>query len=121
MAIGFHYESGNLCVDGVPLEQLAEAHGTPLYVYSAGLMRQNYRRFTAAFTGVDLLVAYSVKSNSNLGVLEVLRDEGAGFDIVSGGELERGKRRQQERSRRQYPVNRPPQRVHKPKSSPQAV
>jgi diaminopimelate decarboxylase len=89
MSNGFYYENGILTVDGVPLDAIAREHGTPTYVYSAETMRRNYRRVAGAFAGLDVLVAYSVKSNSNLGVLKVLREEGAGFDIVSGGELER--------------------------------
>lgn len=92
MAKGFEYDGDALAVDGVHLADLADEHGTPLYVYSAEIMRQNYRRIEKAFAGVDLMIAYSVKSNSNLAVLKVLRDLGAGFDIVSGGELIRTQR-----------------------------
>jgi diaminopimelate decarboxylase len=89
MKTGFVYDGDQLCVDGFPLEKLAAEHGTPLYVYSGNVLRDNYRRIRNAFSGVETTVAYSVKSNSNLAVLKVLKDEGAAFDIVSGGELAR--------------------------------
>lgn len=92
MKPGFHYVNGQLCVDGVPLSELAEKHGSPLYVYSGALLQANYRRVAKAFAKTDCLVAYSVKSNSNLSVLHLLEQEGSGFDIVSGGELERVKK-----------------------------
>lgn len=66
---------------------LAAEHGTPLYVYSAHTIVDHYRRLSQAMTGVDHEVAYAVKANSNLSVLRLLAAEGAGFDIVSGGEL----------------------------------
>ena len=89
MKAGFYYEKNELVVDGVPLSLLAKTHGTPLYVYSGELLRRNYRRVADAFAKTDVLVAYSVKSNSNLSILSLLKKEGAGFDIVSLGELER--------------------------------
>lgn len=92
MKAGFAYEKNDLKVDGVSLAALAQEHGTPLYVYSGGLLQANYRRVAKAFSKVDAMVAYSVKSNSNLAVLQLLEREGAAFDIVSGGELERVKR-----------------------------
>ena len=73
--------------EGVSLEALAAEYGTPLYVYSAGTIRDHYRRLDAAMAGVDHEIAYAVKANSNLSVLRLLAEEGAGFDIVSGGEL----------------------------------
>ncbi|MCU0777085.1 MAG: diaminopimelate decarboxylase [Akkermansiaceae bacterium] len=66
---------------------MAAGHGTPLYVYSAGTILDHYRRLDEALAGVDHEVAYAVKANSNLSVLRLLANEGAGFDIVSGGEL----------------------------------
>ena len=65
----------------------AEKAGTPLYVYSAGTIRDHYRRLSAAIEEMDYLVCYAVKANSNIAVLQLLAQEGAGFDIVSGGEL----------------------------------
>ncbi len=84
---GFSYKNGSLHCDDVDLNQLADEHGTPLYVYSAATILDHYRRLDAAMKGVDHEVAYAVKANSNLSVLRLLANVGAGFDIVSGGEL----------------------------------
>jgi diaminopimelate decarboxylase len=80
-----------LHADGVPLTRLAERFGTPLYVYSATTIRQRYQLFDKAFRGCDHTICYSVKANSNLSILRLLAGMGAGFDIVSGGELQRVK------------------------------
>jgi diaminopimelate decarboxylase len=71
----------------VDLEEVAAQFGTPAYVYSAGTIRRNIRRFDLAFQPIDHLVCYAVKANSNLAILDLLAREGAGFDIVSAGEL----------------------------------
>ena len=84
--------SAELACEKVPLSRLTKAYGTPLYVYSAGAIRERMRMFAAAFSGVRHSVCYSVKANSNLSILRLLADLGAGFDIVSGGELERVRR-----------------------------
>jgi diaminopimelate decarboxylase len=84
---GFSYKNGSLHCEDVDLTSLAEEFGTPLYVYSAATILDHYRRLDAALGGVDHEVAYAVKANSNLSVLRLLANEGAGFDIVSGGEL----------------------------------
>jgi diaminopimelate decarboxylase len=73
----------------VPLENLAERFGTPLYVYSASAIRQRLCAFEQAFRKIPHTVCYSVKANSNLGILRLLAGMGCGFDVVSGGELER--------------------------------
>jgi diaminopimelate decarboxylase len=73
----------------VSLPYLAKKYGTPLYVYSAGQILDRYRLFSNAFAHRDHLICYSVKANSNLSILKLLADQGSGFDIVSGGELER--------------------------------
>jgi diaminopimelate decarboxylase len=78
-----------LCCDEIPLNKLAERYGTPLYVYSATTIRQRMRMFQHAFRKTRHLVCYSVKANSNLSILRLLAREGCGFDVVSGGELER--------------------------------
>ena len=83
----FHYRDGHLHCEDVDLEQLAEKFGTPLYVYSAGTILDHYRRLKAALGDLDFLICYAVKANSNRAILRLLADEGAGFDIVSGGEL----------------------------------
>jgi diaminopimelate decarboxylase len=84
---GFSYQNGSLHCEGVELGALADEYGTPLYVYSAHTIVDHFRRLSQAMTGVDHEVAYAVKANSNLSVLRLLAAEGAGFDIVSGGEL----------------------------------
>jgi diaminopimelate decarboxylase len=75
--------------ENVDLLQLAEQHGTPLYVYSATAIRERYDAFDAAFRDVPHTICYSVKANSNLTILRMLARKGCGFDVVSGGELER--------------------------------
>jgi diaminopimelate decarboxylase len=87
----FHYpqpESALHC-GKVSLETLARRHGTPLYVYSADQIVERLGMFQQALEGRDHLVCYAVKANSALAILKLLADRGAGFDIVSGGELER--------------------------------
>jgi diaminopimelate decarboxylase len=83
----FRYQDGSLHCEGVNLERVAEKYGTPLYVYSAGTILDHYRRLDAALGEVDHLICYAVKANSNRAILTLLALEGAGFDIVSGGEL----------------------------------
>ena len=78
-----------LFCDGVSLEALAKQYGTPLYVYSAAQIASRLELFQRAFAGREHLVCYAVKANSSLAILKLLADRGAGFDIVSGGELER--------------------------------
>ncbi len=85
----FSLKHGQLFAEGVALQQIAASHGTPVYVYSRAHLEQQYRSYADALQGVDHLVCFAVKSNSNLAVLNVLARLGAGFDIVSGGELER--------------------------------
>jgi diaminopimelate decarboxylase len=75
--------------DDVPLSRLSERYGTPLYVYSASGIRDRVRSFRGAFRQVPHTLCYSVKANSNLHILKLLAAEGCGFDVVSGGELER--------------------------------
>ncbi|MEY3393905.1 MAG: diaminopimelate decarboxylase [Verrucomicrobiota bacterium] len=84
---GFSYKDGELFCEGVSLQTLASQHGTPLYVYSAGTITDHFMRLDLALEGVDHEIAYAVKANSNLSVLRLLATKGAGFDIVSGGEL----------------------------------
>ena len=85
----FAYRDGALCAEQVPLSEIARAHGTPCYVYSRAAIEAGYAQFARALTGRASLVAYSVKANSNLAVLGLMARLGAGFDIVSGGELAR--------------------------------
>jgi diaminopimelate decarboxylase len=80
---------GELALDGMKLSQVARRFGTPCYVYSRAMIEAAYREFDTGLAGVDHLVCYAVKANSNLAVLDTLARLGAGFDIVSGGELAR--------------------------------
>ena len=89
MQNAFHYKNGVLHAEGVSVDALAKRYGTPLYVYSLTHVLENYRRLTAAFAGTEHLVCFSMKANSNLGILAALAKAGCGFDIVSGGELHR--------------------------------
>jgi len=85
----FEYRSGKLHAEGVALDLIAQRYGTPCYVYSRAAIENVYRQYSAALAGRPSLIAYSVKANSNLAVLGVMARLGAGFDIVSGGELSR--------------------------------
>ena len=87
----FTYRDGELFAEDVPLSRIAREVGTPVYVYSAATLRRHYRVLDAAFTGTDHLICYAMKANSNQAVLRLLAAEGAGMDIVSGGELARAK------------------------------
>jgi diaminopimelate decarboxylase len=78
-----------LFCESVSLERLAERQGTPLYVYSAEMIRARIKAFQRAFRAVPYTLCYSVKANSTLGILRLIARRGAGFDVVSGGELER--------------------------------
>jgi diaminopimelate decarboxylase len=81
-----------LCCGGVPLQEIAEAVGTPTYIYSRGSIESAYRRLDRAFGSFPHSICYAVKANSNLAILRVLARRGASFDIVSGGELDRLRR-----------------------------
>src|SRR5205814_2975339 len=83
----FHYRDGKLHCEDVDLARVAEEFGTPLYIYSAGTILDHYTRFDAALAPLDHLICYAVNANSNRAILKLLAQAGAGFDIVSGGEL----------------------------------
>ncbi len=85
----FSYRDGQLFAEGVALPALAQRFGTPTYVYSRAHIEAQYQAYADALDGMPHLVCFAVKANSNLGVLNVLARLGAGFDIVSRGELER--------------------------------
>jgi diaminopimelate decarboxylase len=85
----FDYRDGQLFAEGAALSAIAERFGTPTYVYSRAHIEAQYRAYADALAGMEHLVCFAVKANSNLGVLNVLARLGAGFDIVSRGELER--------------------------------
>lgn len=82
-------DAGELAVESVPLSNIAQSVGTPCYVYSRAAIEHAYRQFRDACSGRDTLICYALKANSNLAVLGLLANLGAGFDIVSGGELAR--------------------------------
>ena len=85
----FPYRDGSLHAENVPVSDIAAAHGTPCYVYSRAALEAAFGEYQQALSGCEHLICYAVKANSNLAVLNVLARLGAGFDIVSGGELER--------------------------------
>src|SRR5438132_246467 len=88
----FPYRHGQLCCEMLPLTKLADAVGTPAYVYSKAALLASYAAYDHAFKDVPHLVCYSIKANSNLAVISTLAKAGAGADIVSGGELHRALR-----------------------------
>ncbi|HEC11946.1 MAG TPA: diaminopimelate decarboxylase [Acidiferrobacteraceae bacterium] len=88
----FTYRDGRLYVEDVPLSHVAEQVGTPCYVYSRATLERHWHAFDRAFLGLDHLVCYAAKANSNLAVLNLFARLGSGFDIVSLGELERVRR-----------------------------
>ena len=85
----FVHRDGELCAERVPLSDIAARFGTPCYVYSRAALESAWREFDAAFSALPHLVCYAMKANSNLAVLDLFARLGSGFDIVSGGELER--------------------------------
>jgi diaminopimelate decarboxylase len=87
--VAYAYRNGLLCAEEVPLDEIARRFGTPCYVYSRAAIEGAYGEYARALAGRDALVCYSVKANSNLAILSLLARLGAGFDIVSGGELAR--------------------------------
>lgn len=87
--MAFSYRRGVLCADEVPLDEIARRFGTPCFVYSQAAIEEAYHEFSRGLAGRSSMVCYSVKANSNLAVLALLSRLGAGFDIVSGGELAR--------------------------------
>jgi diaminopimelate decarboxylase len=89
---GFTYKNDELHCDGQGINRLAKKFGTPLYLYSGTAIRERYRVLERAFHHVKHTLCYSVKANSNLSILRMLAGMGSGFDIVSGGELERVRR-----------------------------
>ncbi|MCF8104590.1 MAG: diaminopimelate decarboxylase [Desulfohalobiaceae bacterium] len=85
----FRLRNNELYAEELKVKDLAEEFGTPLYLYSAATLKRHFQAFDSAFQGLDHLTCFSVKCNSNLGVLRLLNAQGAGADIVSGGELYR--------------------------------
>lgn len=85
----FEYRGGQLCCEDVPLAAIAEAVGTPAYVYSTATLERHYQVFRDAFAPRDVMVAFAVKANANIAVLATLAKKGAGADTVSAGEIKR--------------------------------
>ena len=85
----FSYKDNNLLVEDASVASVAEKYGTPCFIYSKAALEQNYHAYEKAFEDHSHLICYAVKANSNLAVLNILSKLGAGFDIVSGGELDR--------------------------------
>ncbi len=85
----FRYNDGELWCEGVPVGRIAAAVGTPAYVYSAETFRHHYAAVAEAFAAVDPIICYAIKSCPNIHICRMLREWGAGFDVVSGGELVR--------------------------------
>ncbi|HJU11606.1 MAG TPA: diaminopimelate decarboxylase, partial [Candidatus Binataceae bacterium] len=85
----FDYRNGHLFAEEVPVVEIAERVGTPVYIYSARTLRRHFRVIREAFKGTDVLICFAMKALSNLSILKLFSDLGAGFDIVSAGELMR--------------------------------
>src|SRR5215471_17803579 len=85
----FHYLGKKLFCEGVAIESLVRKYGTPLYVYSQHTLTDHFQKLDRALTGVDHLICFAMKSNSNQSILRLVAELGGGFDIVSGGELRR--------------------------------
>ncbi len=85
----FHYAGSNLQCENVDLAEIARLYGTPTYVYSAATMADNYNRLASGLKGLDLQICYAMKANSSLAILRHFANLGAGFDLVSGGEVRR--------------------------------
>ena len=85
----FNYRDGVLYCEAVPVAELAEKYGTPLFIYSRATLERHWHAFNDALADYDHLVCYAVKANSNLAVLNLLARLGSGFDIVSAGEMRR--------------------------------
>lgn len=85
----FNYRDGALYCDDAPLHEIADAYGTPAYIYSKAAIVERFLAYESALSGLPHRVCYAVKANSNLAILSALKEAGAGFDIVSGGELYR--------------------------------
>ena len=85
----FCFKRGKLYCENVSVASLAKKHGSPLFIYSHSTLTKNFQQFDDALSPLDHSIHFAVKANSNLGVLRTLANAGSGFDIVSGGELQR--------------------------------
>ena len=98
----FDYRDGVLYAEDVAIPEIARAVGTPFYCYSTATLERHYKVFSKAFDGVDALVCYAMKANSNQAVLKTLGRLGAGVDVVSEGELRRGRAPRRPASRQKF-------------------
>ena len=89
MTSHFNYQNGHLHADDVPVAELAKQFGTPLYIYSRSHLCAQYEALTSALTEINPLIHYAVKANSNAAIINTFAQQGAGADVVSGGELHR--------------------------------
>ncbi|MDA9926689.1 hypothetical protein N9D83_04810, partial [Amylibacter sp.] len=87
----FIYRNGILHAEDVAITEIAAAVGTPFYVYSQATLTRHFRVFDEALNGMNHLICYAMKANSNIAILKILGDLGAGMDVVSGGEYLRAK------------------------------
>src|SRR3954467_7817686 len=85
----FVYRDRNLFCEDVPVTDLAEKYGTPLYVYSQATLLHHLKQIQTAFAPAAPIICYSVKTNANLSICKLMADNGSGFDVTSGGELYR--------------------------------
>ena len=85
----FQYRNGELSAEAVPIRRIADAVGTPFYCYSTATLERHYRVFADSVAGLDAVVCFAVKANSNIAVIATLAAQGAGADVVSGGEMKR--------------------------------
>ena len=85
----FEYKNGELYCEEVPIKKILEDVGTPVYIYSAKTIKRHYKVFEKSFSDIDYLICYSVKANSNIAIISLLKQLGSGADIVSAGELKR--------------------------------
>jgi len=85
----FRYAGKKLFCEGVAIESLARQFGTPLYLYSQRTLTEHFQKLDRALAPLDHLICFAMKANSNLAVMRVLANLGGGFDVVSGGELQR--------------------------------
>ncbi|MEK7336334.1 MAG: diaminopimelate decarboxylase, partial [Nitrospirota bacterium] len=83
----FEYHQGELYCEQVPISRIAKEVGTPCYVYSHSTLIRHFRAYDSAFKNIPHVIAFAMKSNSNLAILSLMAREGSGVDIVSGGEL----------------------------------
>lgn len=88
----FQYRDGELFCEEIPVSRIARDFGTPCWIYSKAMLLHQLGQIQQAFAAVNPVICFSVKANSNLGILKVMRDAGSSFDVVSGGELYRVKK-----------------------------